>query len=89
MPTSHIIIKGNVQGVFYRATAKDLAVKIGITGWIKNTKEGDVEAVVSGSQEQIDQFIQWCWVGLERATVVDVISQPIPEEVFSSFSVTR
>jgi acylphosphatase len=36
MPTNHIIIKGKVQGVFYRATAKDIARKLDITGWIKN-----------------------------------------------------
>ena len=60
MPTVHLLIKGKVQGVFYRASAKNIAKENGITGWIKNTKEGDVEAMISGSQEQVDMFIKWC-----------------------------
>ena len=41
MPTVHLLISGKVQGVFFRATAKDVADEIGITGWVKNTDEGD------------------------------------------------
>jgi len=40
MPTVHIVIKGKVQGVFYRATAKAEADRIGIKGWVKNPTKG-------------------------------------------------
>ena len=57
MKTVHLLIKGNVQGVFYRATAKKMAYKLKITGWIKNTPNGDVEALASGEEATIDKFI--------------------------------
>jgi acylphosphatase len=50
MITVHLLIEGEVQGVFYRATAKEIADKLGITGWIKNTWEGNVEAMVTGNE---------------------------------------
>lgn len=53
MPTFHLLIKGKVQGIFYRASAKETADKTGITGWVKNTPEGDVEAVATGTEEQL------------------------------------
>ena len=60
MPTVHLLIKGKVQGVFYRATAKTIAKENRVTGWIKNTKEGDVEAMVSCTKEQLEKFVAWC-----------------------------
>ena len=59
MPTKRLLIKGKVQGVFYRATARDVAERIGITGWIKNTDEGDVEAMLTGTDDQLAEFTRW------------------------------
>ena len=73
MPTIHLLIKGNVQGVFYRATAKKVADKLNLTGWIKNTKDGSVEAAVTGEKEMLEQFSNWCKKGPPRATVEEVI----------------
>jgi acylphosphatase len=42
MPTVHLLVKGKVQGVFFRATAKDVADKMGVKGWVRNTEEGNV-----------------------------------------------
>jgi acylphosphatase len=89
MPTLHLLIKGKVQGVFYRATAKEIANELGITGWIKNTKEGDVEAVVTGSLDQLQAFVSWCKKGPERANVSEVISEEVKEEKFKNFTVIR
>ena len=50
MPTIHILVKGKVQGVFYRATAKEMADRYGITGWVRNTEEGNVELMASGKE---------------------------------------
>ena len=49
--------------MFYRASARDMAEKTGVGGWVKNTQEGHVEAMVSGSIEAVDQFIRWCRQG--------------------------
>lgn len=89
MPTRRLIIKGKVQGVFYRATAKDIADEIGINGWIRNTEAGDVEALVSGDEEQLQQFIQWCRQGPGKASVADVIIQEEAEKTFAGFLVKR
>jgi acylphosphatase len=89
MPTVHLIIKGRVQGVFFRATAKDIADETGVKGWIKNTEEGDVEAMISGSNAQVEKFIEWCRVGPKRAVVTDVVVTNKEEENFDAFQVIR
>ena len=89
MPTIHLIIKGTVQGVFYRATAKTIADKTGVTGWIKNTEDQNVEALVTGAEEQLEEFISWCKKGPARAKVTEVIAHPQSETAFKDFSVKR
>ena len=89
MPTVHLIIKGRVQGVFYRASAKNVAEEIGVTGWIKNTEEGNVEAMVTGSENQLRKFIEWCKVGPRKAIVTDVVVSNKEEGDFTSFEVIR
>jgi acylphosphatase len=81
--TAHLIIKGNVTGVFYRRSAKDFANKIGVTGWIKNTVEDNVEAIVSGNKLLVDEFIEWCKAGPPKARVTSLI---ISEREFTSFN---
>lgn len=85
METRHLIISGKVQGVFYRASAKEKAMELNITGWIKNTPEGNVEAMISGEEESIASFIKWCRSGPDRATVSDVkihLREPVQFETF-------
>ncbi len=48
--TVHLLIKGKVQGVFYRDTAKTTAKQLGVTGWVRNTPDGHVEALVTGGE---------------------------------------
>lgn len=89
MPAVHLLIKGKVQGVFFRATAKKIAEQMGITGWVKNTDAGDVEAVACGSNEQLQQFISWCKKGPEKAVVTSVEVKNIEEQSFSGFKVQQ
>lgn len=89
MPTKHLQIKGRVQGVFYRASAKETAAKTGVTGWIKNTPQGEVEAVVSGTDTQLTDFIEWCKTGPSKAVVTDVVVSDLDETSFSGFSIVR
>ncbi len=89
MPTIHLLIKGKVQGVFYRATAKKIAHKLKLTGWIKNTKDGNVEATATGKEEQLQEFINWCKQGPENAKVEDVIVEQKPITSFDIFEITR
>ena len=89
MPTVHLVIKGKVQGVFYRATAKDAADEIGITGWVKNTEEGNVEIEASGSNEQLERFVKWCKLGPRRAIVTEVVIEEKEDEAFTGFKIVR
>lgn len=89
MPTIHLLIKGEVQGVFYRASAQKIANKLTVTGWVKNTAEGNVEALVTGNERSLTQFIAWCKQGPEKATVTDVIVTPGNETFFTEFEIIR
>ena len=73
MKTFHLLISGKVQGVFFRATAKRVAEENGIKGWIKNTPDGKVEALITGNSTSTDKFISWCRSGPESAEVENVI----------------
>ncbi len=89
MPTIHLLIKGKVQGVFYRATAKKLADKYNITGWVKNTKEGNVEITATGNELPLQEFINWCKKGPQEAIVKDVIVSERVEISFIDFEIVR
>ncbi|MEP6596634.1 MAG: acylphosphatase [Ginsengibacter sp.] len=89
MPTIHLLIKGKVQGVFYRATAKQLASELGLTGWIKNTREGNVEATISGDEKHLKNFEKWCKQGPDKAVVEEVVVTQKEETAFNSFMIVR
>jgi acylphosphatase len=89
LPTIHLLIKGTVQGVGYRASAKEQADRLGLTGWVRNTLEGDVEITTTGDPLPLQQFIQWCHRGPAHAHVIDLLTQPLPETSFPDFSIHR
>jgi acylphosphatase len=89
MPTVHLLIKGKVQGVYYRASAKDRAYELGIKGWIRNTKQGDVEAMASGQLEAITNFINWCKKGPKLASVTTVEISEKADQLFDDFSIIK
>lgn len=89
MRTVQLIIKGKVQGVFYRASAKDVAREIGVTGWIKNMPDGSVEVLVSGSEERVAKFIEWCWKGPKSAEVNEVIINDSKEKPLTEFRIIK
>ena len=89
MQTVHILIKGKVQGVFFRASAKETADSLRISGWVKNTADDSVEAMASGDEKSIQQFINWCKQGPRRAIITDVaVTQKEPVQ-FIDFSIRR
>lgn len=89
MPVKRLIIKGKVQGVYFRARSKEVADKAGITGWVRNTIDGHVEAMASGTAAQLDLFISWCRRGPQRAVVADLIIMDEPETHFEGFRILR
>ena len=89
MPTVHLLIKGKVQGVSYRFSARETAERLSLTGWVKNTAEGHVEAIATGNEEALQQFISWCKKGPPGAKVTEVLVNPVGETPFKGFSITR
>lgn len=89
MQTHHITVKGKVQGVFFRATAKKKATSLQLVGWVKNTAKGTVEIMASGSGEKLVEFEQWCRSGPPKAEVEDVLVEVAPTEFFDSFSILK
>jgi acylphosphatase len=89
MKTVHLVISGKVQGVFFRESARKLAEELSIKGWIKNTDDEKVEALISGDENDVNDFISWCHMGPERAEVTDVIVSQVPATSFEKFKVIR
>ena len=87
---SHLVIRGLVQGVSYRASARAEALRLQLTGWVRNLPNGDVEALAEGESTRVEQFVAWCRKGPEEAQVESVKheSQPATGE-FTTFMVTR
>ena len=89
LETIQIIVKGKVQGVFYRQSAKEKAKDLGITGHIRNTQNGEVVIVATGPKEKLHSFIRWCREGPPRAIVKDVFIQSLSLQNFETFYIER
>lgn len=72
----HLLIGGKVQGVFYRAFIKKKADELGLSGWVKNRDDGQVEAVFEGPKEKVEQMIRCCWQGTKASQVKSVKTVP-------------
>lgn len=68
-----LVIRGRVQGVYYRATAQREARQHGLTGWVKNRPDGSVEMVVEGEEDHVKDFLAWAQQGptTSRVDTVD------------------
>ena len=83
-----LIISGNVQGVFYRASCQDIAVKYGLNGWVRNLPSGEVEVLVQGEKEKIEKLIEWCKKGPPNARVEEVkVKWEEVADMFNGFGV--
>ncbi len=82
------MIKGKVQGVFYRDSSKAKAEELGLTGWVRNTPDGHVEAIVTGSVDMLERFIEWARRGPRAAVVTEVVRTDREHEVFEGFIIS-
>ena len=67
-----LFVTGKVQGVFFRQSLKVMAKKNDIFGWVKNLKDGRVEAVLEGNEENVSRLVEWAHGGPANARVEDV-----------------
>ncbi|MDH3501688.1 MAG: acylphosphatase [Nitrosopumilus sp.] len=69
---TRIFVSGKVQGVFFRQALKVMAKKNDVFGWVKNLKDGRVEAILEGENEKVSRLIEWSHGGPANARVEDV-----------------
>ena len=89
MKTYRLLISGNVQGVNYRASAKQAAIQLRLTGTVRNLESGEVEAIVSGDPERVQEFIEWAKKGPAMAEVDKVIIEETSYNPFTDFQIIR
>ena len=78
----HVIISGRVQGVWFRGWTKQQASSLGLTGWVRNRRDGTVEAIFQGDAADIDAMLNACWQGPPAASVADI---RVADRVLSNF----
>jgi acylphosphatase len=77
MQRRRVVVQGHVQGVFFRETTRRRALAAGVTGWVRNTPVGSVEAVFQGERDAVDRLVAFAQDGPRGARVdwVDVVSE--------------
>ena len=86
---AHFRVRGQVQGVFYRASSEAIALHLGLSGWVRNCENGDVELIACGTVRQLDEMEKWLWQGPSRARVTAVQRTPAAFQTFNGFEVRR
>lgn len=87
MKSCHIIVKGKVQGVFYRKTTKEYADTHNVSGTVMNLPDGSVEIFASGSASQLEDLTAWCHEGSPMSDVTSVERNDIDPMIFEDFSI--
>jgi acylphosphatase len=84
-----ILVYGKVQGVYFRQSTLHFCNQIGLVGQVKNQKDGSVEIIVTGTESSIQQLLEWSKVGPSKAVVERVLSEEIPLQEFTRFTIVR
>jgi acylphosphatase len=84
-----VIIKGKVQGVFFRASTREQAEALEVKGEVWNMQDGGVALIAEGAEEKVNALIRWCYSGPPRAEVKEVIVKDGKVEGYKNFIVKR
>lgn len=82
-----LVVHGDVQGVFFRDTARRRAAAVGVAGWVRNRSDGTVEAVVEGEPDAVGEMVRFCGEGPEGARVERLDDRDEPPEGLSGFEI--
>jgi acylphosphatase len=83
----HCIVSGRVQGVWFRASARDVARHLGLTGWVRNLPDGRVELVACGAPPQLEALREWLHAGPDLARVETVECDEVAPQPFERFEI--
>ncbi|HET6913299.1 MAG TPA: acylphosphatase [Rhodanobacteraceae bacterium] len=86
MACARFIVRGRVQGVFFRASTREQALKLGVSGYAKNLADGNVEVLASGSPEALDSLQKWLHMGPPSARVENVTREAMPDQAMQGFT---
>jgi acylphosphatase len=81
------VVYGKVQGVYFRAHTQGQAVRLGLTGWVRNTPEGQVEVLACGAEERLADLRAWLRRGPALARVSELRCQSVPHQRFEGFEI--
>jgi acylphosphatase len=84
-----IIVKGKVQGVYFRASTKQAAEQLRVTGQVKNLPDGSVWIAAEGEEPAMEKFIAWCRQGPPHAVVSNLQLTAAPLQHFTAFEIIR
>lgn len=82
-----VVVRGNVQGVWFRESTRRLAERHGVTGWVRNRPDGAVEAVFEGGGDAVERLVEFCRTGPPDAAVASVEETAEPLECLRGFAV--
>lgn len=83
-----LVFTGRVQGVYFRANTKEKALRLGLSGWVRNLPDGRVEAWVEGDRQAIGQLLEYCQGEIPNATVDMVdMEESAPTGDYPSFEI--
>lgn len=85
----HVVVSGDVQGVGFRYTMQHVAQRAGVTGWVRNLRDGRVEAEVEGSDAAVDDVVAWMAEGPRGARVSGAQVTQIAATGGTGFAVQR
>ena len=71
----HILVRGKVQGVYFRASARERALELRLRGIVRNLRDGRVEILIQGDSTSLERFLDWCRQGPPNARVDDLQAQ--------------
>lgn len=89
MTCRRFLVKGRVQGVWFRSSTRQEALRLGLTGRADNLPDGRVEVVACGDASALEALERWLWQGPELAEVDSVSVQAVPDETHSGFATGR
>ncbi len=85
----HVTFYGIVQGVGFRKHTRRMARNLNLTGWVRNLRDGSVEAMIQGDPESVEKLVDYCKSHIPDSVVTDLKTEYLQEEDFYNFKIIK